>query len=187
MGDFRAPAWLVRAETEALSFSRRVVTPHSELAAIYRDKAVLLDWTLPSNMKKTAATGVVPDEMKVAYPAPTVGRKGAYELRAAVQGLGIRLVTVGAQLEGSDFWRGMSIEDRTDQEDWLQGVKLVVLPAFVEHKPRRLLQAVACGIPVIASNACGLENTKGVITVPCGNVETLRREIKKVLSVTKDA
>ena len=46
--------------------------------------------TLPSNMKKTVATGVVPDEMKIAYPAPTVGRKGALELRAAVQGLGIR-------------------------------------------------------------------------------------------------
>jgi len=186
LGDFRAPAWLVRAESEALSFSRRVITPHSELAAIYRDKAVLLDWTLPSNMNKTIATGVAPDEMKIAYPAPTVGRKGAYELRAAVQGLGIRLVTVGAQLEGSDFWRGVSIEERTDKEDWLRGVKLVVLPAFVEHKPRRLLQAVACGIPVIASSACGLENIKGVISIPCGEVETLRGEIEKVLSMTKD-
>lgn len=183
LGDFRAPAWLVRAESEALSFSRKVITPHSELAAIYRDKAVLLDWTLPSN--KTVATGVTADEIKLAYPAPTVGRKGAYELRAAVQGLGIRLVTVGAQLEGSDFWRGISIEDRSDQEDWLNGVRLVVLPAFVEHKPRRLLQAVACGIPVIASQACGLENIKGVISIPCGEVETLRREIEKVLSVTK--
>jgi hypothetical protein len=186
LGDFRAPAWLVRAESEALSFSRRVITPHSELAAIYRDKAVLLDWTLPSKMKKTGAASVAPDEMKIAYPALTVGRKGAYELRAAVQGLGIRLVTVGAQLEGSDFWRGVSIEERTDQEDWLRGVKLVVLPAFVEHKPRRLLQAVACGIPVIASKACGLENVKGVISVPWGEVETLRREIEKLLSVTKN-
>jgi glycosyltransferase involved in cell wall biosynthesis len=137
-------------------------------------------------MKKTGAASVAPDEMKIAYPALTVGRKGAYELRAAVQGLGIRLVTVGAQLEGSDFWRGVSIEERTDQEDWLRGVKLVVLPAFVEHKPRRLLQAVACGIPVIASKACGLENVKGVISVPWGEVETLRREIEKLLSVTKN-
>lgn len=54
---------------------------------------MLLDWTLPSNMKKTVVTGVASDELKIAYPAPTVGRKGAYELRAAVQGLGIRLVT----------------------------------------------------------------------------------------------
>ena len=31
-----------------------------------------------------------------------------------------------------------------------------VLPAFVEHQPRRLLEAVAHGVPVIASKAVGL-------------------------------
>jgi hypothetical protein len=150
-----------------------------------RDKAVMLDWAMPAKTKKTSTQRLAGCDARIAFPAPTVGRKGAYELRAAVEGLGVRLVTVGAQLEGADFWRGMSVEHRTGNEDWLDGVDLVVLPAFVEHKPRRLLEAVACGTPVIASTACGLENVKGVINVPCGDVAALREEIRRAVSATK--
>ena len=179
LADFRADEWLVRAESEALQQARKVITPHSEIAALYLDKATLLDWAMPT--KRTAPTRFATHGAKVAFPASTVGRKGAYELRAAVQGLGVQLVTTGAQLEGADFWRGTSIERSAGSEDWLDGVDVVVLPAFVEHKPRRLLEAVARGTPVIASTACGLENIKEVINVPVGNVEALREEIKRAV------
>lgn len=176
LADFRADEWLVRAEAEALRHARRIVTPHAEIAALYGDKATLLDWTMPPKAHKTptlyAAAGT-----KVAFPAPTAGRKGAYELRAAVQGLGVQLVLLGVQLEGDDFWQGVSVEHRAGGEDWLDGVGLVVLPAFVEHKPRRLLEALARGVPVVASTACGLENVEGVVNVPFGDVEALRAEI----------
>ena len=99
--------------------------------------------------------------------------------------MGVRLVTVGAQLEGPDFWRGVPVEHRSGSEDWLDGVDVVVLPAFVEHKPRRLLEAVACGTPVIASTACGLGNIKEVINVPVGDVEVLWEEIKRVVLMTE--
>lgn len=187
LGDFRADSWLVRAESEALQHARRVITPHSEIAAIYREKAILLDWAMPPKLKNTSRARAASCEPKIAYPAATVGRKGAYELRAAVEGLDVRIVTVGAQLEGPDFWRGLSVEHRTNNEDWLDGVDLVVLPAFVEHKPTRLLEALVGGIPVIASTACGLKHMKQVINVPCGDVETLRKEIKRVVSMTKAA
>jgi glycosyltransferase involved in cell wall biosynthesis len=39
---------------------------------------------------------------------------------------------------------------------WLDGADLVVFPAFVESQPRRLLAALASGVPVIATPACGL-------------------------------
>lgn len=184
--DFRADEWLVRAESEALRRARRVITPHSEIAALCPEKATLLDWVVPPIEEKTVSQRPAAYVAKIAFPAATVGRKGAYELRAAIQGLSVQLVTAGAQLEGSDFWRGVSIEQRTGNEDWLDGVDVVVLPAFVEHKPRRLLAAVARGTPVIASTACGLENIEGVINVPCGDVEALREEIKRVVSVTKE-
>lgn len=89
---------------------------------------------------------------------------------------------MGAQLEGPEFWRGTAVENKTNGKDWLEGVDVVVLPAFVEHKPRRLLDAVANGTPVIASTACGLEHVQGVINVPVGNVEALRAEIEKLLT-----
>lgn len=186
LADFRADEWLIRAEGEALQHARRLITPHSEIAALYRDKVMMLDWTMPAKAKRTLPQRLTSCDAKIAFPAPTAGRKGAYELRAAVEGLGVQLVTVGAQLEGADFWRGVSIEHRAVNEDWLNGVDLVVLPAFVEHKPRRLLEAVACSTPVIASTACGLENVKGVINVPCGDVATLREEIRRVVSETKE-
>jgi hypothetical protein len=186
LADFRADGWLVRAESEALQHARGIITPHSEIASLYRDKATLLDWAMPPKAKKRPPKRLATRGVKIAFPGPTVGRKGAYELRAAVQGLGVQLVTVGAQLEGADFWQGVSIEHRVGNEDWLDGVDAVVLPAFVEHKPRRLLEAVACGTPVIASTACGLENIKEVIKIPFGDVEALREEIKRVVSVTKE-
>ena len=186
LADFRADEWLVRAESEALQQARRIITPHTEIAALYRDKAMLLDWAVSTKAKKTAPERSTTHGAKVAFPASTVGRKGAYELRAAIQGLGVQLVTAGAQLEGVDFWRGTSIEHRAGSEDWLEGVDVVVLPAFVEHKPRRLLEAVARGTPVIASTACGLENIKEVINVPVGNVEALREEIRRAVFITTE-
>ena len=58
---------------------------------------------------------------------------------------------------------------------------VVVLPAFVEHQPRRLLEAVARGVPVIASKACGLGQLGGVAEVEAGDIASLRHEIEKAL------
>lgn len=177
LADFRADEWLARAESEALQTARRIITPHSEIAALYKDKALLLDWSMPAVKSQAKRAGT----RTLAFPASTLGRKGAYELRAAVQGLDVKVVTFGAQLEGTDFWRGTAVEIRTNGKDWLEGVDVVVLPAFVEHKPRRLLEAVARGTPVIASTACGLEHVKGVTSVAIGDVEALRAAIERAI------
>jgi hypothetical protein len=180
LADFRADEWLVCAESEALQSARRIITPHSEIAALYDNKVTLLDWTMPGKARSLQPKRVATHAVKIAFPASTVGRKGAYELRAAIEGLDVQLITMGAQLEGTDFWRGTLTEHRSADKNWLEGIDAVVLPAFVEHKPRRLLEAVACGTPVIASQACGLENTKEVINVPVGDVDRLREEIKRL-------
>ena len=177
LADFRADEWLVHAEAEALACARRIITPHSEIATFYKDKSRLLDWTMPPT--RSEPKRLDSEAPTIAFPSSTIGRKGAYELRAAVQGLDVKLVTMGPQLEGPDFWHGMSVENRTS--DWLNGVDVVVLPAFVEHKPRRLLEAVAAGTPVIASTACGLEHVKEVINVSAGDGNALRKEIERVL------
>ena len=46
--DFRADGWLVEAENKALRQANKIITPHSEIAALYPDKAVLLDWSIPA-------------------------------------------------------------------------------------------------------------------------------------------
>jgi hypothetical protein len=177
LADFRAGESLVRAEDEALRQARKIVTPHSEIAALFKDKAVTLDWDKPTPRSLPKADT---RHSRIVFPASTVGRKGAYELRAAIQGLDVQLRILGSQLEGDDFWRGISVERAPGGENWLDGVDALVLPAYVEHKPRRLLAALSSGIPVIASTACGLENTPGVINIEAGDATALRREIEKL-------
>jgi hypothetical protein len=179
LADFRADAWLVEAEGEALRQAHKIITPHPEIAALYPDKSVVLDWVLPSLGRHT--NRIVGRQAKLVFPAATVGRKGIYELREALTGLDIQLLTMGPILESKNFWDGWRVDQLPAGEDWLSCAAAVVLPAFVEHKPRRLLEAVARGVPVIASTACGLENIVGVTSVPAGDVESLRGEIEQLI------
>ena len=64
----------------------------------------------------------------------------------------------------------------------LDNIAAVVLSAFVEHNPRPLLRAIAHGIPVIASEACGVAGLPGVTTVTAGDSAQLRAEILKMCS-----
>ncbi|HEY0426775.1 MAG TPA: VanW family protein [Pyrinomonadaceae bacterium] len=176
LGDFRAEEWLVEAETEALRNARKIITPHTRIASLFPDKTKLLSWKLPEAKSVERAEN---EKFTIVFPASTVGRKGCYELREAVRGLDAKIVTLGAIIEDADFWREFDWEKGAD--DWLGKADLVVLPAFVEHKPRRLLQAAARKIPVIASGACGLGNLEGVINIEAGDAGRLRREIEKFI------
>lgn len=165
LADFRAPAALAAAETAALAAARSWITPHTHLAALAGTRAALSPWHLPEARTRPRGT-------KVVFPASTLGRKGAWELRDALRELRLPLQIVGPILEGADFWDGIEVSRSGD--DWLADAAAVVLPAWVEHQPRRLLQAAAAGIPVIASEACGLANVPGVTTIPVGNSAALR-------------
>lgn len=168
LGDFRADRQLIELERQALQAARQIITPHRQIARLFPDRSVLLDWQLPS---------VAPplNGKKIFFPSATLGRKGAYELRSIVRELDLELTILNSCLEGQGFWDGVKVEmlDRVS----LDGVGLVILPAHVEHKPRLLLRAIACGIPVIATDACGLGEMAGLTIVPVGDVERLRSAI----------
>jgi len=180
LGDFRADRQLLDAEKEALGQARKIITPHTEMAALYPEKSVLIDWTIPameSWMKRAADR-----KARLVFPAATLGRKGVYELREAMMGLDTQLVVMGPLFEDRNFWDGFRVDRLPDGDDWLECATAVVLPSFVEHQPRKLLEAVARGVPVIASTACGLENVSGVTTVRLGDANSLRAEIEKLLT-----
>jgi hypothetical protein len=180
LNDFRADPRLIEAESEALRRARKIITPHSEIAALYPHKTVLLDWCMSQvEIERAPCAGSVAN---VVFPASTVGRKGAYELRAALRTLDAQITIHGPLLEGDNFWDGFQVERIRAGADWLRNATVVVLPAFVEHQPRRLLEAVARNVPVIASGACGLGQLGGVIEVEAGDVASLRREIKRALA-----
>ena len=180
LGDFRADEKLLEAEREALKNARRIVTPHTEIAALFGKRAELLNWQMPLVKEFIKQPR---EKFTVVFPASTVGRKGCYELREALRGFDVKLLTLGACVEDAAFWSGFEWEKGGD--DWLGRADLVVLPAFIEHKPRRLLLAAANNIPVIASEACGVENVSGITTIETGDAEILRREIENIFSPRK--
>ena len=173
--DFRAPAWLARAETEALAAARQWITPHAAIAALAGERALHLPWKSPSEPVRKHTV-----RRRVVFPASTLCRKGAYEMRAAARALNLEVVCLGGFLEGADFWSGVQLVE--SPADWLDEVACVVLPAFVEHRPRRLLQAVAAGVRVVATPECGLAASALVTLVKAGDVEGLIEALRKILT-----
>jgi hypothetical protein len=168
LADFRAEAALVAAEREALTSADAVVTPHPGVAALFGDRAIRLAWDRPA--KRTLTAPVQPG--RIAFAGPTIARKGAYELREAARALDLEIVPLGSELEGAAFWRGVRIA-RPDPQNWLNGIAAVVQPSLLEDAPRRLLVALACGVPVIATRACGLPEQDGLTLVPQSDVDAL--------------
>ncbi|WP_325309360.1 VanW family protein [Longimicrobium sp.] len=177
LADFRADEALLHDEAEALVHARRIVTPHRDVAALFPGRAEVLDWARPAPKRVRQNAGTRP---RIVFPGPTAGRKGAYELREALAGMDVELVAMGSMLEGAGFWDGIRLAPAEAQ--WLDGADLVVLPAFVENRPRRLLQALASGVPVIATPACGLGAEDGLTLVPAGDAGALREAIVDVLA-----
>lgn len=178
LADFRAPDDIVRAEAEALAAARQWITPHSAIAGLAGCRAAPLEWQLPQ--MRPAARGRV-----FVFPASTLGRKGAYDLRSVARELHLPIRLGGPVLEGENFWQGVEASPAGDA--WLDGAAAVVLPAWVEHQPRRLLRAVAAGVPVIASEACGLRQVQGVTTIPTGDAGALRAACENLLSPASPA
>ena len=64
---------------------------------------------------------------------------------------------LGTPSTDAALWHGIEVEHAGYRDlAWLDRADVVALPAIVEHSPRALLLAVAHGLPVVASAACGL-------------------------------
>jgi VanW like protein len=175
LADFRAPPAIAEGEAEALAEARYLYTPHREIAKFDPARTALLDWVLPSGLTKAAPGGKT-----ILFPASALARKGAYAVRDALQGLDAELMVTGrAHEHAGDFWGGIKVSENAA---WPSELAAVVLPAIVEHQPRALLRALAMGLPVIASEACGLGDLAGVTTVPMFDGAALRNAIASALS-----
>ncbi len=178
--EFRAPQWLVAAEAEALAAAKQIVTPHAEIAAQFPGRARRLTWDLPEARPALRGTAV-------AFPGPTAARKGAYELREVARACDLEIVLLGSELEGDDFWQGVRIRrvPRDLGQNWLEGVGVVVQPALIEDRPRLLLAALAAGVHVIATPACGLGDADNVTSVPFGETAALQAALQQALAATE--
>ena len=95
---------------------------------------------------------------------------------------------LGSELEGPGFWDGVRVHRPaadTGPHAWLDHVAAVVQPAHVEERPRYLLAALAAGVPVIATAACGLAPQPGLTIVPRDNPDALAAAIRSELGADK--
>lgn len=178
--DFRAPQWLLEAERNALAGAAQIVTTHPLIAALFPHKSLLLSHALPR--ASTALPGV-----HVLFPCSTLGRKGAYEMREAARDLNLEVTLGGKEFEGDQFWDGVKTRRANSplpgQSVW-NGAAVVVQPSWVEENPGRLLSAIAAGVPVICTPACGVGGLPGVLEVEAGSVEALKAALTSILSAT---
>ncbi len=103
LADFRAEPALLAAERDALAAARYWITPHSKIARLAGAKARKLDWHIPPVVSRNANDGAV------FFPASTLGRKGAYELREVARDLDLTLALGGGILEDNEFWNGVTV------------------------------------------------------------------------------
>jgi len=173
LAEYRAPAWMVAAEREALGAATKIITPHSWLGHLYADRLVKLDWQLPAVTAQTRREWII-------FPGPTAARKGAFEVRHVLQDTGLTLLTLGAELEGPDFWSGLAVKT-SQHPNWTENAAVVVQPALVEDNPRPLLQAISAGVPVICTEPCGVAGLPGVQIVEFGQPAALKKALLTAL------
>jgi hypothetical protein len=185
LADFRADPRLLEAEARALDDAVEIVTPHAEIADCYPGKTTRLDWVLP-RVGGVVRRGREPGPLRLWLPTSTVGRKGVHELRDALAERSCELWISGHELEGASFWADAPKLTRKHGSPALDSIDAVVLPAWVEHQPRALLRAIAAGVPVIASRACGVEGLPGVRTIAAGDIDGLRAALEEVAASHAD-
>lgn len=166
--DFRADPELLELESEALAAADHWLTPHSAIANLAPKCTKPLPWRLPKSQLRKRGDRIV-------FPASTLACKGAWELRTIARRTLMPLTLTGPVIEGREFWAGCNAIPAG--ADWLANAAAVALPAWVENQPRRLLAAVAAGIPVIATPACGIHDLPGVTVIPEGCVDSLAAAI----------
>jgi hypothetical protein len=181
--DFRVDASWQKDEWAALAEARARVTSHTEIHRVLQAAGLavhLVPWCMPAVQPARRARAGQPPTL--AFAASALPRKGACEVAAVARRLAARVLILGTPPSQVQAWAGVNWSAPGYGSHWLAQTDVVVLPAYIEHQPRAALQALAAGIPVVASPACGLGLQPGVRQAPAGNVDALEQAVRQALA-----
>lgn len=127
-----------------------------------------------SKFQTVAESAAAPEEMVITFVGRLIREKGIFEFVEAAQKVlsqsrrPIRFVVCGDVDSGNrsaipveilDAWKSIDgvqfLGHVSDVKSVLQNSHLVVLPSYREGTPRALLEAAACGLPIIATDVPG--------------------------------
>ncbi len=149
--DFRAPRALVEREMALLTQARRIITPHHGIAALFPMQALRLGWHRPPAKAQRQRGDAV------AFLGPALARQRPDLARRFAQASGRPLILLGAGSATSPLWHGLDVTQRSLGAGWLDGIGTIVHPATMTSQPRRLLEALAHGVEIVATPECGLD------------------------------
>ena len=181
--DFRVePKWLAD-EWAALNAARSLATSHSEVHKVLQASGLVVElvpWIEPAN--PDVFSQVDRHHPTLAFAASALARKGSHEVATVARRLGARVLILGSPPGNPELWSGVNWSVAGYRSDWLRQSDVAVLPAYIEHQPRALLQALAAGLPVVASTACGLGSRSGVTTIEAGDAVALESAVRNLLA-----
>jgi teichuronic acid biosynthesis glycosyltransferase TuaC len=146
--------------------------------------------------------GIAPQENIVLFVGRLVEAKGIFELIEAfsqiqLQQTGTHLVFVGdgrdrLKLENQVRQRGLSstvhfvgMISHSEMPHWLSAADLLALPSHNEGLPNAIVEAMACSIPVVATNVGGIpevvEDKKSGLLIEKGDIDSLTNAIVSLL------
>lgn len=166
-----------------------------ELNLVNEDKSIVIpnaiDQTLFKKMDKEQcrkAFGIAEDDFVVAFVGQFVPRKGTLRLNEALKKLDdnqIKAVFIGSGSEDPDY-SGIIHKGRVAHNDvpkWLNTADVFVLPTENEGCCNAIVEAMACGLPVISTNASfnyDILNESNSIMVDCHDVNAIADAIQKL-------
>ncbi|MFA5293123.1 MAG: glycosyltransferase, partial [Phycisphaerae bacterium] len=91
--------------------------------------------------------------------------------------------------EAGEVIKIMGIVDSQEVHKWMQASDIFILPSYSEGMPNSVMEAMACGLPIVATKVGGLPEAigdcKGATLIEPKNIEELTNAIIKIADDTK--
>lgn len=198
---------IIPTQTEAQRVCDRYQIPSSKIARIFNPLDVAT-WQAINRSEARAALGIPLDARVVAWHGRVeIERKGLDVLLEAWQQIcsdrpdqDLRLLLVGTGSDANQFrqrlstmqlkgvqWLNEFVSDRTVIQRYLSAADVYTLPSRQEGFPVAPIEAMSCGLPVVAADAPGVPDilaggeAAGGIVVPRGNVSALASALGRFL------
>ncbi len=132
--------------------------------------------------------GLVEDDFVVAFVGQFVSRKGTLRLNEALKKIGdkhIKAVFIGSGNEDPDY-EGIIQKGRIAHDiipKWLNAADVFVLPTENEGCSNAIIEAMACGLPVISTDApfnYDILNERNSILIDCHDIDAIADAIARL-------